>query len=163
MYVPTDAEINGMNFASLTDVNGNVQNAATQKAAFKQFIAQDNYLSGLRGKYTEKYGATTPWFSQIDVRILQDFKFKVGDKTNTIQLSMDIQNLGNMISSKWGVRKYATTTGYFQPLQINSTDANGNFNNTPVYKFDPSQTKTFVSSPDLLSRWQMQFGVRYIF
>ena len=163
MYVPTDAEINGMNFASLTDVNGNVQNAATQKAAFKQFIAQDNYLSGLRGKYTEKYGATTPWFSQIDVRILQDFKFKVGDKTNTIQLSMDIQNLGNMISSKWGVRKYATTTGYFQPLQVNSTDANGNFNNTPVYKFDPSQTKTFVSSPDLLSRWQMQFGVRYIF
>ncbi len=158
MYVPTDGEVDKMNFVSLTDVNGNVQNAAAQKAAFKQFIAQDNYLNKLRGKYTEKYGATTPWFSQIDVRILQDFKVKAGGSMHTIQLSVDVQNFGNMLSSKWGVRKYASTSGYYQPVSVTSV-----VNSVPNFQFDPSQTKTFVSSPDLLSRWQMQFGIRYSF
>ncbi len=157
MYVPTDAEINAMNFAPLLDVNGALQNAAAQRTALQKFINQDKYLSGLRGQYTEKYGAVTPGFSQLDVRVLQDFKVKVGSKENILQLSLDVQNLANMLSSKWGVRKYATNAGYFQPLSVSLAGS------TPTYQFDPSQKQTFVSSPDLQSRWQMQFGVRYIF
>ena len=157
MYVPTDAEITTMNFASITDVNGNVQSPAAQRTAFQQFINQDKYLRGRKGQYTEKYGAVTPGFSQVDLRILQDHKFKMGKRTNTVQFSIDIQNVGNMLSSKWGVRKYATTSGYYQPLGVSLSG------NTPTYSFDPSQKSTFVSSPDLLSRWQLQFGLRYIF
>lgn len=157
MYVPTDAEISTMNFASITDVNGNVQSPAVQRAALLQFINQDEYLKELKGKYTEKYGAKTPGFSQVDLRILQDFKFKAGKSTKTLQLSLDFQNFGNFISSKWGVRKYATTSGYYQPLGVSLAG------NTATYTFDPSQKSTFLSSPDLQSRWQMQFGVRYIF
>lgn len=154
LYVPTDAEIEIMNFNELTDINGVIQNQAAQRVALKRFIAQDNYLSDLRGRYTEKYGAESPWFSQIDFRILQDFKF---GNSNTIQLSLDIVNLGNLINDEWGVRKYATTAGYFQPLSVSLSS------NTPTYQFDPSLTQTFTSSPDLPSRWQMQFGIRYIF
>jgi Carboxypeptidase regulatory-like domain len=158
LYVPTDAEVDAMNFTSLVDVNGNVQNAAAQRAALKEYIHQDDYLNGLRGKYTEKYGGETPWFSQVDMRILQDFNFKSKkSSTQTIQISIDIVNLGNMISSKWGLRKYATTSGYFQPLSVGLTGS------TPTYQFDPSLKETFTASPDLLSRWQMQFGLRYIF
>ena len=62
-----------------------------------------------------------------------------------------------MLSSKWGVRKYATTSGYFQPLSV------GLSGTTPTYQFDPSLKETFTASPDLISRWQMQFGIRYIF
>lgn len=157
MYVPTDAEINTMSFDPITDVNGVPQTAAAQRIALQQFINQDEYLSGLKGKYTEKYGAESPWFSQADLRILQDFKIKTGKTFKTFQVSLDIQNLGNLLSSKWGVRKYATTTGYYQPLGVNVTGG------VPSYTFDPSQKETFVASPDLQSRWQMQFGVRYIF
>ena len=157
MYVPTDAEINSMNFAPVTDVNGVVQTATAQRAALLQFINQDEYLSGLKGKYTEKYGAETPGFSQVDLRILQDWKFKAGKTMKTVQFSIDVQNIGNMISSKWGVRKYATTSGYYQPLGVSLAG------NVPTYSFDPSQKSTFVSSPDLQSRWQVQFGFRYIF
>jgi hypothetical protein len=157
MYVPTDAEINTMAFSPVIDVNGNVQTAAVQRAALQAFINQDDYLSGLRGQYTEKYGAETPWFSQLDLRILQDYQFKAGKGMKTVQFSVDIQNFGNMLSSKWGVRKYATTSGYYQPLGVSVTGG------VPSYTFDPSQKQTFVSSPDLPSRWQMQFGLRYIF
>lgn len=157
MYVPTDAEIDAMTFTALTDVNGNVQNAQAQRIALKWFIEQDTYLRGRRGQYTEKYGAETPWFSQVDIRVLQDFSFKTGKSTKTIQLSLDVVNLGNMLNSEWGVRKYATTSGYFQPLSVSLAGS------TASYQFDPTPRGTFVASPDLLSRWQMQFGIRYIF
>lgn len=157
MYVPTDAEINTMIFNPVTDVNGNVQNAAAQRIALQAFINQDDYLNDLKGQYTEKYGAETPWFSQLDMRILQDYKFKAGKGMKTVQFSVDIQNLGNLLNSDWGIRKYATTSGYYQPLGVSVTGG------VPSYTFDTSQKETFVSSPDLQSRWQMQFGLRYIF
>ena len=154
MYVPKNSEIDVMTFEPLTDVNGVVQSEIAQRTAFKGFIEQDKYLKSRRGYYTEKYGAESPWFSQVDVRILQDFNFKVDGKTNTIQLSIDFINAGNMISSKWGVRKYASASGYFQPIS---------YLGAGKYQFDPSLKETFIASPDLPSRWQMQFGLRYIF
>jgi hypothetical protein len=154
--VPTDAEIDNMTFIPLTDANGHIADEAAQRGAFKQFIGQDKYLSGLRGKYTEKYGGETPWFSQVDMRILQDFNFKGKDRTSTLQFSIDLINLGNLLDSKWGVRKYATTSGYFQPLSVIA-------GTTPSYQFDPALTETFIASPDIISRWQLQFGLRYIF
>ncbi|HJS56321.1 MAG TPA: carboxypeptidase regulatory-like domain-containing protein [Chitinophagaceae bacterium] len=157
IYVPTNAEIDAMTFAPLTDINGNVQSAEIQRQTLKNFIAQDDYLSRLRGQYTEKYGGETPWYSQLDLRILQDLNFNAGKQKNTLQLSIDIINLGNLFNSEWGIRKYATTSGYFQPIGVSYN------NNSPVYTFDPTQYSTFVSSPDLPSRWQMQLGLRYIF
>ncbi|MBY0477637.1 MAG: TonB-dependent receptor [Chitinophagaceae bacterium] len=156
MYVPTDAEIATMPFAPFSDINGNLQSAAAQRLAFQKYIVQDKYLNGLRGKYTEKYGGTTPWYSQIDLRILQDLKFGKDNK-QTVQFSFDFINLGNFINSKWGVRRYATTSGYFQPLSV------GLSGSVPSYRFDPSLTQTFIANPELQSRWQIQFGFRYIF
>lgn len=155
LYVPTDAEINTMNFTPLVDVLGNTKSAAQQRDAFKAFINQDEYLSGKRGQHTEKYTGESPWTSQLDLRILQDFK--MGTQGKTVQFSIDFVNLGNLFSSKWGVRKYATTSGYYQPLSVNYN------NNAPTYQFDPSLQSTFISSPDLPSRWQMQLGLRLIF
>src|SRR5262249_40364758 len=74
LYVPTDAEVDVMAFnPGLTDINGVLIPVASQRAGLKAFIAQDKYLSGLRGKYTEKYGGETPWLGQVDMRILQDW------------------------------------------------------------------------------------------
>ena len=157
LYVPTDAEINNMQFAPLTDVNGNVQNAAAQQQALKNFIRNDKYLSEHRGEYTEKYAGENPWVSQVDLRILQDFIIPVKKKQSTLQVSIDFVNIGNLLNSNWGVVKYATTSGYFQPLSVSYN------NNSPVYQFDPSLTSTFTPSPDLPSRWQMQVGLRYTF
>ena len=85
--------------------------------------------------------------------------FNSGAKRRTVQISLDVQNFGNLISSNWGVRQYATTSGFYQPLSVNRFTGTG----VPVFTFDPSQKSTFTSSPDLISRWQMQFGLRYIF
>jgi hypothetical protein len=156
LYVPTNAEIDAMNFAPLTDIFGNVQSEEVQRQALKNFIAQDDYLNRRRGQHTEKYGGETPWYNQVDLRILQDLFFSA-DKKRSLQLSIDIVNFGNMLSSNWGIRKYATTSGYYQPISVSYN------NNNPVYTFDPTQYATFFESPDLQSRWQMQIGLRFNF
>ncbi|HEU5291294.1 MAG TPA: TonB-dependent receptor, partial [Cyclobacteriaceae bacterium] len=91
IYVPTDSEIDAMTFRA--PVFAGEPTAAQQRTALKSFIAQDEYLSGRRGEYAEKYAQLSPWFSRWDIRILQDFK--LGNK-NTIQLSFDILNAGNL-------------------------------------------------------------------
>jgi hypothetical protein len=154
LYVPKNSEIDLMNFVPLVDVNGVTQGIAAQRAAYKNFIEQDDYLRSRRGMFTEKYGGETPWFSQVDLRILEDFNFKTKGRTSTVQLSLDFINIGNLISSKWGVRKYASASGYFQPISYLGANS---------YQFDPSLKETFIASPDLNSRWQMQVGLRYIF
>ncbi len=112
MYVPTDAEINVMTFAPYTDISGTEQPPAVQQAALKSFIAQDKYLSDRRGQFTEKYAGETPWFSQVDVRILQDFNFNTNNKKHTVQLRLDIENFGNFMRSKGGVCQYADRLGF---------------------------------------------------
>jgi Carboxypeptidase regulatory-like domain len=159
LYVPTDKEVDNMQFVNYTDVFGVVQGPAVQRATFKNYLATDKYLSQRRGEYTEKYAGSTPWFSQMDVRILQDFNFTNGKKKNTVQLSIDIQNFGNLLNSSWGIRKTATTSGFFQPISVAGFNGSGQ----PQFNFDPSTKSTFTTSPDLISRWQMQFGLRYIF
>ncbi len=147
MFIPTDAQIDAMTFAG---------DAAAQRTAFKAYIAQDDYLSPNRGKYTEKYGAISPAFSRVDIRLAQEFMFK---NKNRIQFSADILNAGNMLNSKWGVRQYATYTGLAQPIAANTDLATGDV----TYQFDTTQKSTFFNDFSLLSRWQMQFGLRYSF
>ncbi|MBL4747066.1 MAG: TonB-dependent receptor [Flavobacteriaceae bacterium] len=145
LYVPTAAEIAGMNFAN-----------AAQGVAYNAFIQQDNYLNSRRGAYAERYGALSPWRGKWDVKIMQDFKIKVAaDKSNTIQLSLDILNIGNLISSDWGL---VQTPNSVQPIGVTVDDAG-----VPTYNFNGDVTETFGYESNLLSRWQMQFGLRYIF
>lgn len=145
IYIPTDAEINTMNF------NGDATN---QRTALKSYIAQDDYLSGRRGQYAEKYGALAPWYNHWDLRILQDFNLP---QNQTIQLSLDLLNAGNLINSGWGVRQFSTYTGLTQPLAVQVT------NGVPAYNFDTAQKTTYFNDFSLLSRWQMQLGLRFIF
>lgn len=147
LFVPTDAQIDQMAFS------GDAAAQATQKADLKAFIAQDEYLGGLRGKYTEKYGALSPWYNHWDLRILQDLNFS---NTQGLQLSIDVLNIGNLINSNWGVRKYATYTGLAQPIGVSVADG------IPTYSF-AGQTSTFFNDFSLLSRWQLQLGLRYAF
>jgi hypothetical protein len=141
IYIPTATEVQQMNFADPGDAE-----------AYEAFIQQDDYLNDNRGKYADRYGALAPWRSRWDLRILQDIN--LGEK-HTIQLSLDILNFGNLINSNWGVVQEPT----FNQLLGVSVDEN----NVPTYNFDQDLNRTFTAATDARSRWQAQFGVRYIF
>lgn len=146
LYVPTASELNSMQFTG-----------TGQAAAFESYIQQDEYLNGRRGQYVERYGALAPWRGRWDLKVLQDFNFNVANgKENTIQISLDVLNVGNLINSDWGVVQQPRNV---QPLGV-SVDAN---TQVPTYTFDETLTNTFAFDSSLMSRWQAQIGLRYIF
>lgn len=147
IFIPTKAQIQTMNFSG----------GQPQRDAYDAFIEQDEYLSSRRGEYAERYGALAPWRAKWDVKIIQDYNFKVSsasDKKNTIQLSIDILNFGNLLNSDWGL---VQTPISVQPIGVNVVAG------VPTYTYTGTQTKTFAYDSSLNSRWQAQFGVRYIF
>lgn len=146
IYIPTASEIGSMQFAGTADA-----------AALENYIVQDDYLSGRRGQYAERYGALAPWRGKWDVKFMQDYRIKVSeDKTNTIQLSLDILNFGNLLNSDWGIIQQPNNV---QPIGVTFDDTTG----APIYSFNSNQTKTFGFDSSLASRWQAQVGLRYIF
>lgn len=148
IFIPTDTQITQMAFSG-TEVQQN-----EQRAALRNYIAQDEYLSARRGQYAEKFGSLSPWYSNWDLRLLQDINLP---NRNTVQLSLDVLNVGNLLSSDWGVRQFASYTGLAQPIAVQTT------NGVPTYSFDPNLRSTFFNDAQLNSRWRMQVGVRYIF
>lgn len=145
IYIPTTSEVTQMQFSG-----------AGQATAFENYIQQDDYLNGRRGEYAERYGALAPWRGKWDIKLLQDLNINVGNgKTNTVQFSVDILNFGNLLNSKWGLIQQPNSV---QPIGVSFDNAGD-----PVYTFDENQQTTFGYSSSLLSRWQAQIGLRYIF
>jgi hypothetical protein len=157
IYIPRNQS--EITFAPYTDASGRTVTADQQWAAFNAFIEQDDYLKANRGKIADRFGALNPWFSNIDLRLMQDFNLGTGDRPHTIQLSIDILNLGNLLNSEWGVRSVANAAAT-APLQL--VDFAGP-SQAPRFNFKGTAKSTFTDDPGLFSRWQMQIGLRYMF
>jgi len=65
-------------------------------------------------------------------------------------------NIGNMFGSVWGVRQFART---YNPITFTGLAAD----NTPYFSFDTNLKDTYIDDFSVNSKWQMQFGIRYIF
>jgi len=157
LYVPANkGDIHFGTVDATTGVATVAPDADAQWNALNNFIEQDKYLKTRRGKYAQRNGAMLPWYGQLDFRFLQDLVLDKTKNKNKLQFSLDILNLGNMINSNWGVRKFARTT---TPITVNGVDANG----VPYFKFDTSLKSSYVDDVSLRSKWQMQIGLRYIF
>jgi hypothetical protein len=144
-------------FVPYTDAGGNTVTAAQQWTAFNAFIEQDDYLKAHRGQIAERFGAINPWFGNVDLKLIQEFSLPLGGQAHTLQLSVDILNVLNLLNSEWGVRSVASPVAT-SPLQFRGFDLSG----APTFNFDRTITKTFVDDPGLDSRWQMQIGLRYL-
>ncbi len=154
IYIPRDAS--DPNEILFDDIAGG-PTAAEQAQAFDAFIEQDDYLSSHRGEIAERFGLINPWYSNIDLRILQDVSLNVGRQKHTFQISFDVLNVGNLINSDWGVRQVANASAT-RPLELVRFNDEG----APVFNFVGPE-ETFVDDPSQLSRWRMQVGVRYLF
>ena len=160
MYVPRNqSEIN------LVRVNAADPRTPDQIwAQLNNFINQDLYLSKQRGKVVERNGAVAPYFKQLNLNFTQDFFYETKDKTrNTLRVTVDIFNLGNLINRQWGVTKSFVRTA---PLNFAGVGADGK----PTFSFpyldantQTPVTQSFRDNLGIASRWQMQIGLRYLF
>ena len=136
-----------------------------QWSRLNAFIEQDEYLREHRGQIAERFGAVNPWYSNVDLRVLQDLALSAGGRRHAFQVSLDVLNVGNLLNSDWGVRKVASAAAT-SPLRLVVDPVTGapRFapNGAPILNFT-GPTETYVDDPGLFSRWRAQIGLRYLF
>ncbi|HET7422352.1 MAG TPA: hypothetical protein VFJ92_02255, partial [Gemmatimonadales bacterium] len=154
IYIPRDQS--EIQFDPCTSGCGSATTPDQQWAALDAFLKQDKYLDSHRGQIAERFGEVNPWYSNIDLRILQDFAFG-GAQAHNFQVSVDLLNFANLLNSDWGVRKIASASAT-SPLKLTRFDDNG----APVFNFT-GPSRTFIDDPSVYSRWRMQLGLRYFF
>ena len=150
IYIPTASELQAMPWGDILNKDGSVkQSAADNKAAYEAFIASDKYLSKHRGQYSERNGVVAPFLNRINVRIAQDIYFNVAGRKQTIEVGLDIKNLGNMLNSNWGVYK-----------QLSSNSILSYDTKAGTYTFTEP---TWSNYNNLASTWQMLLSARWFF
>jgi hypothetical protein len=126
------------------------------------YILQDEYLRTRKGQFAERNAAVTPWSFQMDLSVRQDFYLDMPNgKRNTLQISFDVFNFGNMLNSDWGIVQQ------FNRNQL--INFRGSVDGTPtgrgVFSFDntPGGATFRDNISGFASKWEAQIGVRYIF
>ncbi|MBN2431629.1 MAG: TonB-dependent receptor [Acidobacteria bacterium] len=118
------------------------------------YINSDPALRDARGSILERNAAREPWYHRMDIRLLQEFKLPGSDE-HKIQFSWDIINFLNLLNSEWGTYEY----GYYRGLSPLTYQGIDSATGKPKMSFYNST----LSLSQLGSRWQMQFGLRYLF
>jgi hypothetical protein len=157
MYVP----------ASATEINlvpsGPQDTRSTDQIwqQLNQFIAQDGYLSRNRSSVVERNGGKLPWFSQMDIRLLQDIFTYIGGKQHHLQLSVDVLNFGNLLNSSWGVQEQVINPNFLS-FEGYTEDNEPQFS-FPLQGNGKPLQQSFQNDLSVFSRWRMQLGLRYSF
>ena len=167
IYVPQSAS--DINLKEVT-VSGTTYSPEQQWTILNDFIESDPNLSKFRGAYAERNSTFAPMTTLLDFRFLQDFFVMAGGKRHTLQFSLDMFNLGNLLNKNWG-KVYNTGFGTFSPITLSGNPRSNN--NVPVYTVNAEilEGKDFKTiwndnlddSGIRSSRYQMQIGLRYIF
>ena len=161
MYIPkNDSEILFGSF----DKHGEFKANDADRKIFWDFVNQDPYLKKHKGEYAEAYAARTPWVHRFDLRVAEDFSFKIGKTEHTFELSLDFMNIGNMLNSKWGVYKSNVVSNYSRILKYEGADAN----RTPVFSVYKDRqgnypTESYAVYKDYSQCWKLQIGLKYYF
>ena len=131
-------------------------------AELDSYIEQDDYLRERRGKYAERNGSRLPWENIFDLKITQDLFVNIADRKQTLQLGIDIFNVGNMINKDWG-RMYSVYKGNVSLIKFEGMQAD---KTTPTFSFKkPTDNEPWDIKDGNLnaSRWQAQVSIKYIF
>lgn len=151
MYIP--ANDNEIKFKNEAD-----------RADFWNFVNQDSYLKNHKGEYAEAYAARAPWVHRFDFRIAQSFSVPAGKTKNTLEISLDFMNVGNMLKKSWGVTKNMSNANGGRILKYEGMDDS----KTPIFslwrdKEGKAPTESYSLNRIYSECWKMQVGIRYIF
>jgi hypothetical protein len=169
-------------------LNGQLYTAAQQWADLSNLIEGDKYLKARKGQYAERNGLSTPGNHELDMKLMHEFKLSKTNKTQSIQLSLDIFNVLNLLSNKWGHVNFVTNVNQYtvnflkyanysvdasgNPVAVGTAGSSAGKNvGTPASGYIP--TFTFVKPTGISghyytvdpinSRWQGQIGIKYNF
>lgn len=185
MYVPADPS--EIDFVDMTKTVENpdgsestvvLASAADQENAFFNYINGNRYLRNHKGKYAERYGGLQKWVNEFDIKILQDIYTNFGSGNRySLQLSLDILNVGNLLNSNWGNR-WTSRVFNDQNLSLLSVASKGTTDQAPKFTLNPADVNAVSANQgvaafneasewtrvlDAANCWSMLLGIRLSF
>ena len=167
MYIPRTSD----EVVLIAHDANDTRTAAQIWAQLDAFIKQDPYLSKHRGEVAKRNGGSLPYFNTVNLNITQDFAVNVKGAKNTLRFTADVINLGNFLNKNWGLYRQSAVNAR-TPLNfksMNTTVGDANYGK-PQFSFPYSDntnkipvTQSYVVNTGIVSRWQIQLGLRYIF
>lgn len=156
IYVPKNA-------SEITFVQNGAFTPQQQSDAFFAYVAQDKYLSKKQGQTVDRNGAKFPWFSNLDLRILQDILPLTKHRNYGLQISLDVENFTNMLNNSWGVSKRLT----YNNGAILATVAAPTATTAATYRMNlvsgALPVSTFTSNVTAFDTYRMNLGLRLTF
>jgi hypothetical protein len=160
IYVPKNAD----DIMLVKDNTNDPRTAAQQYAQLSAYINQDPYLSKMKGKYAERNGLVLPYYHLVNFNFTQDLYQTTGKVKNTLRFEFNMINLGNFLYRNWGNYKFVNRAGLLAFKGVDPATGKPTFS---FPYFDNANqiplTNSFGNGVSQLSRWQAQFGFRYIF
>lgn len=166
IYIPSN--IWDVEFADIKNADGTVRySAEEQRKAFVNYVNSDYYMNTHMGKYACANEARMPWVNRFDLHLAQNFNLArlLGSSRDkeTIQLSVDIMNAGNLLNDSWGVTQTASACNNGKLL----TYVGKNNSGRPVYNMatnaDGLVTKAFEPLKSRTNCWYLQVGLKLFF
>ena len=168
-YIPRDQS--DIRLANYT-LNGALYTADQQWNDLNNFIDGDKYLKTRRGQYAERNGLRIPWNNELDIKLMHEFKLSKKHKEQSLQISLDIFNVLNLLNNSWGHVNFVTNVNQYDVNFLKyATDANGKAAGTPASGYLPTYNfvkptgvnNHYYTLDPINSRWQGQFGIKYNF
>ena len=132
-------------------------------ASLETFINGDKFLSAHKGQVLKRNDARTPWENHFDLKIAEGWNIY---KSNKLEFTVDVFNVGNLLNKKWG-RSYYVSYNESEPVDVAKT-SQWTSPTQPTFTFNSkyatdSKTGKAWSISDFTSRWNMKLGLRYTF
>ncbi len=165
IYVPTSADLAGMQFLPFTTGN-TVYPSQLQKDALEKYITGDAYLQTRRGRYAERNGSRTPFTHIVDLKLKKQFNLTLAAKNYLLEITCNLFNAGNLLNRSWG-RRYLQPNDNFALVDFAGYTSETNLK--PQYHFDPAKLSgtpwqvTGSLSPAYTARWISEMGIRVTF
>jgi hypothetical protein len=162
MYIPASP-------GEITFVAASGMTPEQQSTAFFKYIDDNEYLSARKGQYAERFGHVQPWIHRFDVKVLQDLFVNFGKSNRlTLQVSLDVLNVGNLLNDSWGCYYYNAFASYDNVMPV-TVVGKGTTTSAPTFKLNATSIENFeeksvlTKSISTSSTWSMLLGFRLLF
>ena len=125
-------------------------------AALDRYITNEPCLNLARGTIVKRYACTAPWREFVNLRLTGSLPTVRGQHAEAV---LEIFNFLNLLNRNWGLQRNPVTSSASGPdLELLRLVGWDTTTNQGIYTF----TNPLKDRPDdNLSRWHLQFGVKY--
>ena len=126
------------------------------------FISSDSCLRGQRGRAVQRNSCSTGWVHIVNLRLQQEIRAFGNTK---FAVTLDVENLGNLINDDWGQVDSYTAPSNVAPAIVGLSGDGSQFVLTPTasYNGTPGSVVTQPTIARIPSAYRVQLGLRFRF